>query len=432
MADMDTDHENGSTSATAEFMDSVNGKDYTKAQFLLEYANIDTAMTMSDLEGFLTVPIPKFKVDVLSSRNKVSPLSVLGCVSVSGCDNLVESMMTLVKPVTICDNDVLIALYHSTPRTVELLVENYPDIVNKRLKATCRSGARMLDEFVPDSLWCYTAVHTLLISCFNLYARSNRYNRTKKYVSSQIRKLSMVEYKGGCLNGHRSYLLPLFGQLLKAGEFALCSYATLAKIVRLNAQDFEYTFRFFLTSGCVEQLGFLLSDKCCDGIDFIDRSPVLNMLGSSMIPAFIHTNIAVLTEFLVTNGFVFPNSNYRIKALDTPSRIYNLYHAGVRLHDPHGYTEEIDTGDILEKEVKKLVEKSKTPFRLETLLIFKIKHNLGPKNLYQKLQSLSSHIPQNLIRTIMTYKATEDCLLEEDSYVMEESCTEHLYHHFVL
>lgn len=412
---------------TALFLDAVNTGDISEAMDML-YAgtSLDLNMKVEHLDPYTHESTPVVRVDLLDARKVLKPERVLGCVILQDAPDLLNYIMQRYKPDRISDHDAVICTYISTCRIHEIITREYPVImVNRKLRTGFYSAIRPLEEFIPLFVWCFTPIHAILLSCFNFSKMSVHYTKTKKYIVQQCGKLNLVLSLGGCLNGESPRHLSLIGQVLMSGEFSLAKSVLEAGVLTITSDEMYLFFYLFLRERNTRAISFILHDSTCRFADFLDNDLThTDILRRGFIRRSHMYELSYITEFLVNNNFTFTGQSYKITAVDTADRIYNLFRAGVYVRDTSGYVEAMKSKRRIVKEIKMFVKRSKTPFSLERLCGLKVKWILGPKHHYEKLLSLKHQLPDHVIASLACYKFTENHrLINPDKWDMpEERC----------
>ena len=237
----------------------------------------------------------------------------------------------------------MLCLYYSREDVHHLVTENFPlKLVNKKLRMG-RCIKTLGRFFFPLFMWSYTPVHAILPS-FLTYTVSRLI--IPNYLIMQKAKLAKTITRGGVLNGSNHGCLRTVGQLLVAGELTLLKTLLECGILKFT-QDVSHVYIWVLLSmQKINGILFLLYDRSCKHFPISGFTGGHQLLLSGQFSRCImRYESSMLVEFMVHNHFVFGcDVTHVVRFTDKPLKLFNLYRAGIYLHDPIGYVKHMDEG----------------------------------------------------------------------------------------
>lgn len=420
---------------TAEFVDCVNTGDYTNALWILETEDLNLSFSLSSLRPYMRTKVPKVRIDVLNSWNSTEPIHPIGCMFIHNCSDLFERVMeSPFKPGHMTDTDAFICIYMANIKTFECALTHYPGtLLNHRSRGSFHSSVKHLTCFNPIFMYCFTPIHTALISCFVYNEASIHYTRTLSFFKRQSRKLHILINSGGYLDGVSSYALSIAGQLLFHSEFDLFEKCVNVGLIGLCREEMGIFFNQFIRYYKTGAIKYIFRSPFCRDLDFMENDVFLghdSIIRKGYLRRIDATQRSEITEIIVNNNFTFTgNASYNIRICDSPTRIYNLYHAGVYITDRYHNYSLMNMENPVVLQIGRILVKCKSPFLLERLAGLKVKSILGPKNYYHKLTLLVGILPLHVLYSLAFIKFTKGLQLPSGWYIPEERIGDKPYSH---
>lgn len=411
---------------TASFVDAANFGNTQLAIEILENETLNLDIDMGVIEEYMCSLPAKARVDVLDSRKDVPPEQPIGCLFIINDSHLLDRLMhSTSRPTLVTDHDALICTYVSDIPTYQIALDNYPNImVNKKLRSTERTDIPYLKSFKPLFKYCFTPLLAVLHSFFINRRRSLHYTRTLSAYRCQCVKIHLLLSLGAFIDGNTSYALSLAGQLIFHEEFLLFEKCVNMGIVSIQRDEMDTVFGQFVRYFRLESVTYIFRSPFCTHLDFVISDEFLGHYGLVQ-KGFLRRLTAgqknELTELLLNLNFGFTGDlTYTMNTSDSPSRIYNLYKAGVYIRDRQNVHRFMDDDDPIKEKVGRILQACKTPFTLEELCRFKIKSIVGPKHHYYKLKLLAPYIPIHVLHSLARIQYTKNSGKPIQAYIPEE------------
>ena len=384
---------------TSEFLFAVLKGDLQEmtelkdAYYFTSFIDLDLdVLELPDVIRSMTYDLgyPSVSTDILSQYRNTVPDKILGCAVLNENIEVTEFILEHFKPDIITDSDAIICLYHSTMDVFELIVQNYRyHMINKKLYVGESSDIQSFEQYQPIFNRYFTPLNILLWSLFDMSNHRESYNKPVLYRNQQLLKIRYLMNEGACLNGLSNADKPLCFQLLMQKQFRL-----LDMCLKENLLVFPTNTEGFINKAIqaynTEMIIYLLYNKNISHIE-LRSSTLLNHdilisrhLARVMNPLYFNS----VTEVIVKGHFVFNGQHYKMNRSDSLERVYNLYMAGVYIHDPRDIGRYKIGTTALKKTVKQIVIDSNSPFSLTTLSKLMVKKVIGPKNHLNKLLKL--------------------------------------------
>lgn len=401
---------------TASLLDAINSGDVRSVYRILRSdLDIDANADVSDVYDYTTVEVPRVIVDCIDNSEVIRPRKLLGCALLRDDTRILALLFTFGMIRTIEDYDAIICIHYSTAAIHNMVLNKFPwEMTNKNLYAGPSNVLVGADGVLPNSVGrLYTPIHIFLMSLWMSQIVSNCFPRRVSFFSTQTTKFLYTVRRGGifdtrmrrlCTRGVLTHLLltnfmELAKETIEAGFLDNFTQVKFIEFIHL----------------CIPRMRrnpilFLLYDPINNHLHFPGDSVFQNkLLHPSFLRSRLSGSITAMTEFIVNNYFVFYADTYRMRVYDTPARLYNLFQAGVYLMDDLDYSRDLPIRDPITAHVLRFIDESKTPFPLEFLCKLYIKRRVGPKNHYQKIESLG--LPQLITNYIVGYKYTQNNIL---------------------
>lgn len=406
---------------TALLMDAINsGNARDVRRIVMSDIEIDVDADVTELYEYAEVEKPNVMVDCIDKRRPVSPRKILGCALLRDDTRIVIDLLRYTNIRGVDDHDAIICLHYSTSLVHSILVDRFPlDMANKELYAGSANVIVGPAGYIANSTrHLYTPIHVLLVSLAMSQIVSNTFPRIDSFFRTQKAKYNYIVAKGGIFNWRMRHIAHVgtLTHLLLSNHVKLAKQVIVAKF--LDAFD-QTKFNIFIHR-CIPRLRrnpilFFLYDEINENLHFPGNSNFQNkLLQHSFLQNKQRSSITKMTEFIVVNYFVFYGHSYKIRIYDTPSRLYNLFRAGVYLIDDLDYANDLPRNNQITRFVLQFIEESKTPFSLQFLCRLFIKRYIGPKDHMRKIQQLG--LPTLFTDYIAKYKyTTESNLFFSDS-----------------
>lgn len=218
------------------------------------------------------------------------------------------------------------------------------------------------------------------------------YPRKKPFLEIQEEKFMYILERGGVYSEAVRNLqhMPILSHLLLENDTSLARRGMQAGFLDFGFHTGDSIFSFFIRRMKRNPLLFLLYEDVCKGLTVRGNGVHQNvLLNPNILKKKQRHTLTMMTECVLRCNFVFRGHSYKIRSYDSPSRLYNLYRAGVYLIDDLDYASDLKETDPITKHVIKFIEESKTPFKLEFLCKMFIKRHLGPRNQTIKIKALN-------------------------------------------
>lgn len=408
---------------TPLLLDAVNSGSIENVRYVLENNEyLDLNIELCYLKRRATVPIPEVDIDIIQHSRDVQPERILGCAVLQRNAAITAALLDYSDSVVLTHADAVICMYYSTNQVHRLVTDSFPEtMVNRRLVLDGRGASRYMRMFFPLLTWCYTPIHVLLLS-FYMHSEIGLH-MSSSFMRQQRRKLRYIDSRGGVLDGETNYSWRTLGQLLIAGELKLAKAMLSCGVVNFSLPVCRRYLRQIIKLKKRNAFLFLTNERVCRPLSMKGPDAGHDIILSNEWTLTTSTRANERwTELILHNQFVFNGNHYTIRCMDTPSRVYNLFRAGVYIRDTFDYIDEMDQRNPLVHVVRDFVEKSRTPFRLDFLCRQVVKQAVGPKDHYRKLTELYNPqsnicVPKPIVRFLAVYKYTIKGKLRGDKWL---------------
>lgn len=395
---------------TAKLLDAVNSGDVDELRYVLTNLDFDINLDVEAIAPYATSEIPIIDVDIINRSRDIWPDKILGCAAVQPNLVICQMLFDICRDMVLTNNDAVICIYHSTRAIHRLITRKYPTImINKRMLLSSRGAGLSLGIFFPMLLYTFTPLHAILLSFF-IHREASMYIGNT-FIQRQIMKMEYMVQRGAVLDGINNRRFKVLGQLLIAGEINLVKNLLESRILHFRDNICREYLRKLISLRLRDSIMFMVHDHVCKKnkiSGYVGQELLLDGMWNSR---FLPKECEKWTEFFVHNQFVLGAQNYVIRFRDTPSRLYNLFRAGVYLRDQINYIPEMDQSSRIVQELVSFVEQSKSPFRLDFLCRLVIKREIGPTEHFSRIKSLSRCradicVPRPILEFLSTYKYT--------------------------
>lgn len=424
--DDDDDDDTEILKLTASFVDAVNVGNRQLALEILENETLDLDIDMGVLERYSCSLPPKARVDLLDTMKNVAPEQPIGSIFIRSDAQLLERLMqSTSRPANITDHDALICIYISDVPTFTIAMDNYPNVlINKKLKTTTRTQIPCLKSFKQSFPNCFTPLHAVLHSFFVYRKLTLYYTRTLSSFKAQRVKMHLLLAQDAFLDGNMPYMMSVAGQLIFHEEDALFEKCVNMGVLKIDRYEMDTLFHQFVRYYKLESITYIFESDFCNHLDFVANDEYLGHYALVRKGYLRRLSIAqqnVITELLLNKHFTFVgNFTYKLQWADSASRLYNLFHAGVYIHDGINSYQSMDQTNPVVRELGRILQASKSPYSLERLCGFKIRSIVGPKHHYFKLKLLAPYVPKHVLQSVGVIRFTKNGSMPPFPYIPEE------------
>lgn len=395
---------------TASLMDAVNTGDVPRVRkILVRDDDIDVSISVDILESYAEEAVPQVMLDGIDSGRGVMPVKLLGCVFLQDDLRILQMILHYTGVYSLEDRDAMICIQYSTAEVHRMATNRFhTEMTNKALYSPAHPRPSNQGGYGYNVNF-FSPMQILLQTLDTGDIVNGLFPRLRPFLETQTEKFRYMVERGAIYDNiaRNALHMPILTHLLLEDNMHLAVKSIHAEFLDFGGHDGDSLVNFFIRKMKRNPILFLMYEDVCKGLtirgDGVSQEILLN---TNIIRKKQKYTLCKVTECVLKCGFVFKPRSYRIRSYDAPSRLYNLYRAGVYLIDDLNYGPDLPETDPITEYVLSFIEESKTPFRLEFLCKLFLKRLLGPRNHTEKIKEL--HLTSIVQKYLLNFKYTQN------------------------